>query len=238
MSEIRLNKAMAMLGICSRRTADEFISKGMVKVNNIKVNELGTKVKQGNTITVNSIDYTLKNKSTPSVWIYNKPVGLIVSHKDTKGRDTVFDVVKDLIGERVISVGRLDINSEGLLLLTNSGEFAHYAENPKTGWERHYKVRAFGTVQKDFIQKLKEGITIDGIRYAPIKVSILDSSDKSKNHWFLCILKEGKNREVRKVFEHFGLRVNRLIRTKYGRYELGNLPVGKVIKAQNFIKNV
>ncbi len=234
MNEIRLNKAMATLGICSRRTADEFISKGMVSVNNIQIKELGTKVKQKDIITVNGTRYVLKNKPEPSVWIYNKPAGLITTHKDTRGRDTVFDAVRDIIGERIISVGRLDINSEGLLLLTNSSKFAHQAE--RSNWERHYKIRAFGTFPENFIQQLSKGIIIDGIYYSPISVSKLKVSDKSKNNWFLCILKEGKNREIRKIFEHFGLKVNRLIRIKYGQYELGNLAVGHIAKVKNFIE--
>lgn len=229
---MRLNKAIAILGICSRRTADEFISKGMVKVNNVRVEELGTKVNAGDIISVNGINYTVKNKTAPSIWLYNKPTGLITSHKDDRGRDTVFDAVRDLIGERVISVGRLDINSEGLLLLTNSGEFAHVAE--KSDWTRHYRVRVFGHIPETFAENVKRGITIDGIHYAPVEISV--QSYAGKHHWCLCILREGKNREIRKIFNNFGLQVSRLIRIKHGPYELGDIPLGGVKKVKPILE--
>lgn len=226
MADIRLNKAIATLGICSRRTADEFISKGMVCVNGIKITVLGTKVKKGDIVSVNGIEYGVGRNVSTSIWLYNKPVGLVTTHKDEKGRETVFDVVSEMIGERVISVGRLDINSEGLLLLTNSSEFACKAE--KSNWERHYRVRVFGNMPKDFVDTVNQGIAIDGTCYSHIHVSV--QSSEKKHHWCLCVLKEGKNREIRKIFNHFGLQVSRLIRTKYGKYELGNLKSGTVKK--------
>ena len=224
---IRLNKAMSMLGICSRRDADKYISNKSVYVNNILINNLGEKVNNGDIITVNGIKYKFIDKVKTKVWIYNKPAGLVTTHRDEKNRPTVFDSISDLIGQRVISVGRLDLNSEGLLLLTNSGEFARYAESPSTGWERHYRVRFFGNINDDIIKYTTSGITIDGIKYSPIK--IIDISDnKGLNKWCTCILKEGKNREIRRIFSHFGLQVNKLIRTKYGPYELGDLEIGSI----------
>ena len=224
---IRINKAMSILGICSRRDADRFISQGQVKVNNIQVNDFGIKINIGDIITVNDFDYEFIDQPKTKVWIYNKPVGLVTTHKDEKSRDTVFNYVNEIIGRRVISVGRLDLNSEGLLLLTNNGEFSRYAESPSTGWERYYKVRVFGNITQNIISRLNNGISIDNIHYAPISVQLL-GKQSSMNQWCICILKEGKNREIRKVFNHFGLQINRLIRIKYGPYELGNLPIGHI----------
>lgn len=228
----RLNKAMSMLGICSRREADKYISNKSVYINNILVSNLGAKINNGDIITVNGIKYKFKDKVKTRVWIYNKPSGLVTTHKDEKNRETVFDSVSDVIGQRVISVGRLDLNSEGLLLLTNDGEFARYAESPSTGWERHYRVRFFGNINDDIIRQLSNGITIDGIKYSPIKI-INISNNKGLNKWCNCILKEGKNREIRRIFNYFGLQVNKLIRIKYGPYELRNLKVGEVYETND-----
>ena len=228
----RLNKAMSMLGICSRREADKYISNKSVYINNILVSNLGAKINNGDIITVNGIKYKFKDKVKTRVWIYNKPSGLVTTHKDEKNRETVFDSVSDVIGQRVISVGRLDLNSEGLLLLTNDGEFARYAESPSTGWERHYRVRFFGNINDDIIRQLSNGITIDGIKYSPIKI-INISNNKGLNKWCNCILKEGKNREIRRIFNYFGLQVNKLIRIKYGPYELRNLKVGEIYETND-----
>ncbi len=419
---LRLNKAMSILGICSRRDADKYIANKSVYVNNKLVEKLGTKVKNGDIITVNGINYTFTNKHKTRVWIYNKPSGLVTTHKDEKGRVTVFDSISDMIGQRVISVGRLDLNSEGLLLLTNSGDFARYAESPNTGWERHYRVRFFGEVNNNIIHELvklknnnrvifsgevnnnklnsnklnqfknnelqnntenvndnitdkidkpnnilvnnneckimqlknneihtkhlmsnlsgednnnidvnklnkskhntteinnnnptasvdlntndinickthklennkiqnnnsmfsvdvnnntldshktnqlknneiqnnltntmslnddtnktnlekvieiiSNGITIDGIHYAPIKITNI-SNNKGLNKWCTCVLKEGKNREIRKIFNYFGLQVNKLIRIKYGPYELGDLKTGEIKEVEDKIE--
>ena len=186
----------------------------------------------GDVITVNGIKYKFKDKFKTRVWIYNKPSGLVTTHKDEKNRETVFDSISDVIGRRVISVGRLDLNSEGLLLLTNDGEFSRYAESPSTGWERHYRVRFFGNINDDIIRRVTNGIIIDGIKYSPIKI-INISDNKGLNKWCTCILKEGKNREIRRIFNYFGLQVNKLIRIKYGPYELGNLKVGEILETNN-----
>ena len=141
----------------------------------------------------------------------------------------VFDDIKSKIDERVISVGRLDLNSEGLLLLTNDSNFAKMAESPKTGWERHYKVRVFGDLTNEIVVTIEKSLTIDGIKYAPMKIKLIKTST-GKNHWIECILTEGKNREIRKIFNHFGLAVNKLIRTQYGPFELGDMKLGEVRK--------
>ncbi len=230
--QTRLNKAMSMLGICSRRDADKYISNKVVYINDVLVNSMGVKVNNGDIITVNGIKYKFKDKCKTRVWMYNKPAGLVTTHKDEKNRATVFDSISDIIGQRVISVGRLDLNSEGLLLLTNDGSFSRYAESPSTGWERHYKVRFFGNINNNIISQIMNGITIEGAKYSPIK--IIDISDnKGMNKWCTCILNEGKNREIRKIFNYFGLQVNKLIRIKYGPYELGKLPTGEVIEVND-----
>lgn len=225
--EVRLNRALSMLGICSRRDADKLIKSGEVFVNNQKVAELGAKIQQKDKIKIADKEYALMRKKT-KIWLYYKPVGLVTTHKDEQGRRTVFDDVRLKIRERVISVGRLDINSEGLLLLTNDSEFARWAESPKTGWKRHYKVRIFGNITKEILDQIRKEVVIDGTKYAPMDITILRETD-GKNHWLECTLTEGKNREIRKIFKHFGLTVNRLIRTKYGEYELNELKPGEIV---------
>ncbi|MDR1488396.1 MAG: rRNA pseudouridine synthase [Holosporales bacterium] len=224
---VRLNKTMAMLGICSRREADVLIKNCEVKINGQVQNEIGVRISKTDIISVRDRNYSLKrNVSTPRVWLYYKKRGFITSHKDEKNRPTIFDDVKDRIKGRVISIGRLDLNSEGLILLTNNSEFARFAESPKTAWKRVYRVRVFGQITDKIVCTLRDGIIIEGINYAPIKVTI--SSSGSRNMWCECVLSEGKNREIRKIFEHFGIIVNRLIRYKYGPYDIGNMAVGEV----------
>ena len=230
--EIRLNRALSMLGVCSRRDADKIIKSGEVFINNCQVTEIGAKVSSNDKIKVCDREYIFDDKKQTKIWLYYKPAGLVTTHKDEKGRPTVFDDVRTKLNERVISVGRLDINSEGLLLLTNDSEFAGYAESPKTGWKRHYKVRVFGDITGDMLTQMRKGVFVDGIKYAPMEVSVLRDTD-GKNHWCECILVEGKNREIRKIFRYFGLYVNRLIRAKYGEYELNGMKPGEVLKARS-----
>jgi 23S rRNA pseudouridine2605 synthase len=173
-------------------------------------------------------------KEPTRLWLYHKPSGLVTSHSDEKGRDTIFDHLPKKL-PRVISVGRLDLNSEGLLLLTNDGELSRHLELPATGWVRRYRVRAYqdlrrdradGKVTQEKLDTLKEGIRIDGISYGPIE-AVMEPTE-SANVWIDVALKEGKNREIRRVLDFLGLTVNRLIRISYGPFELGNLPAGAV----------
>ena len=159
------------------------------------------------------------------LWRYHKPTGLVTTHKDPQGRPTVFERLPKELG-RVISIGRLDLNSEGLLLLTNDGELARRMEMPATGWVRRYRVRVRGTVDEDKLKKLKDGITIAGVNYGSID-AVLDSKTRT-NAWLSVALSEGKNREIRKVMEHMDLHVNRLIRLSYGPYHLDKLTRGAV----------
>jgi 23S rRNA pseudouridine2605 synthase len=161
---------------------------------------------------------------------YHKPRGLVTTHADPQGRPTIFAKLPKRL-PRLISVGRLDLNSEGLLLLTNDGGLARALELPATGWERRYRVRARGRIAQDALDGLREGITIAGIRYGPIEAT-LDRDDGGANVWLTVSLREGKNREVRKVLEHLGLTVNRLIRVSYGPFELDDLDDGKVAEVE------
>ncbi len=167
------------------------------------------------------------------VWRFHKPVGLITAAKDPAGRRTVFDALPEGM-PRVVKVGRLDINSEGLLLLTNDGELARALELPTTGWVRRYRARARGKVTQDRLDTLKNGIVIEGVRYGPIEATLDKAKEKSAdgkapaNLWISVALTEGKNREVRKVLEHLGVTVNRLIRLSYGPFQLGTLAEGEV----------
>jgi 23S rRNA pseudouridine2605 synthase len=205
---------------------------GDVRVNGVVKCELGCEIMDGDMVSVLGADHIFRESELiPKVWLYYKPTGLIVTHRDNGGRRTIFDDLATKIGERVISVGRLDLNSEGLLILTNNGEFARYAESPKTGWERRYKVRIFGKIDRTIIGKLRDGVVIDGMRYRPMIVRNVRGQPmdhRGMNQWVDCILREGKNREIRKLFGHFGIMVNRLIRYKFGPYELRDMKPGEI----------
>ena len=159
------------------------------------------------------------------MWLYYKPVGLLTTHKDTSNRPTVFDNLPAGL-PRVISVGRLDLNSEGLLLLTNNGELSRKLELPQNGWSRRYKVKVHGKVDVKKLAKLEEGVTIDGINYGPVKIVL--ESEQGSNAWLSVTLNEGKNREIRKLMKSIDLEVARLIRLSYGPFQLGNLKKGEV----------
>ena len=221
----RIAKIIAHAGLCSRRDAEKWIEQGRVMVNNHLITTPATLVDETDTIAVDG--KIIQTKQTPRLWCYHKPVGLVTTHKDPAGRPTVFDnLPKNLL--RVISVGRLDLNSEGLLLLTNDGELARSLELPSRGWKRKYRVRIHGKITPEIISKLKKGITIEGIRYAPTIVEIEPNQSQGTNQWILVTLTEGKNREIRKIMAHFGFKVSRLIRIAYGPFQLGNLPTGEV----------
>jgi len=164
-------------------------------------------------------------RASTRLWRYHKPRGLIATHRDPQGRPTLFDALPATM-PRVISVGRLDIESEGLLLLTNDGALARHLELPATGWTRRYRVRVFGKPDTEKLARLANGVMIDGVRYGPVKAS-LDRAEGS-NAWVTVAIQEGKNREVRKLMEHVGGKVNRLIRVAFGPFQLGNLDSGKV----------
>jgi 23S rRNA pseudouridine2605 synthase len=221
----RIAKVMARNGLCSRRDAERWIEDGRVSVNGKAISSPALNVLPSDRIIVDGRPINKEKAKETRLYRYHKPAGLVTSHKDEQGRETVFDNLPANLG-RLISVGRLDLNTEGLLLLTNDGGLSRYMELPSTGWARRYKVRAYGHITQDRLDKLKGGVTIDGVKYAGIE-AILEKQ-QGDNAWLEMVIKEGKNREIRKVCEHLGLRVNRLIRLSYGPFQLGNLPKGKV----------
>lgn len=221
----RIAKIMAHAGLCSRRDAEKWIAAGRVSVNGQVIPTPATLVGEADVITVDG--QPVGAKQPARLWCYHKPAGLVTTHKDPAGRPTVFDnLPKNL--PRVVSVGRLDLNSEGLLLLTTDGELARSLELPSRGWKRKYRVRIHGKMTPQIISRLQKGVTIDGIRYAPTIVEIEPNQAQGSNQWILVTLTEGKNREIRKIMAHFGFDVSRLIRVAYGPFQLGSLPPGEV----------
>jgi len=219
----RIAKAIARAGICSRRDAEKLIAEGRVMLDGVPVTTPALKVTPDNVILVDG--KPLAEPEAARLWRYHKPSGLVTTHKDEKGRPTVFAALPKSLG-RVVSVGRLDFNSEGLLLLTNDGEIARRLEMPASGWVRKYRARLFGKVSQAELDKLATGTTIAGVAYGPIVADIERS--KGNYSWASVSLKEGKNREVKRVMESLGLKVARLIRTAYGPFQLGQLAEGAV----------
>lgn len=219
----RIAKAMARAGVCSRRDAERLIAEGRVAVNGKVLDQPGVKVTAKDRITLDG--QPVAAAEAARLWRYHKPTGLVTTHRDPGGRETVFEHLPEDL-PRVISIGRLDLTSEGLLLLTNDGTLARALELPSTAWVRKYRVRAYGRVTQEELLRLADGITVEGVAYGPIE-AILERSETA-NAWISVSLREGKNREVRRVLEAIGLKVNRLIRVSYGPFQLGKLPAGAV----------
>ncbi len=219
----RLAKFMARSGVCSRRDAEELIKQKRVTVNGEIVDTPAFNVEGNEKILLDG--EKLPEREKTRLWLYHKPAGLLTTHKDTEARATVFDHLPAGL-PRVISVGRLDLNSEGLLLLTNNGELSRKLELPENGWIRRYKVRVHGFVNKKKLEDLAKGTVVDGINYGPVKAEL--ESQNGTNSWLIVTLNEGKNREIRKLMKSIGLEVARLIRLSYGPFQLGSLKKGEV----------
>lgn len=220
---MRIAKAMAHAGLCSRREAERWIADGRVSVNGKLLKTPACEVGAGDKVIVDG--KPLPTADVARLWRYHKPRGLVTTHADPQGRPTVFDKLPPEL-PRVVSIGRLDFNTEGLLLLTNNGELARYMELPATGWARRYRVRAKGRVTPAELDKLKEGVEVEGVRYGPVE-AIIDSV-QGANMWLTIGIREGKNREVRKILSHLGLTVNRLIRVSFGPFQLLDMAPGAV----------
>jgi 23S rRNA pseudouridine2605 synthase len=220
---VRIAKVLARAGLCSRREAERWIAQGRVSVNGETLASPARAVRLFDNILVDG--RPLPAAAPPRLWRYHKPKGLVTTHRDPQGRPTVFDALPSNL-PRVISVGRLDFTTEGLLLLSNDGALARHLELPATGWLRRYRVRAHGSITQAALDELKEGIALGGMRYGPID-AVLERQQAS-NAWLTIGLREGKNREVRTVLEHLGLTVNRLIRVAFGPFQLLDLAPGVV----------
>lgn len=219
----RIAKVIARAGLCSRRDAERLIGEGRVKLNGTVLTTAATNVTRTDVVLVDNLP--LPEKEETRLWRYHKPSGLVVSNRDPEGRPTVFEKLRQQL-PRVLSIGRLDINTEGLLLLTNDGELARFLELPATGWIRRYRVRAFGRIDEAALKKLERGVEIEGVRYGPIEATV--ERAQGDNTWLTIAIREGKNREVKRICEHLGLQVNRLIRTAFGPFQLGELARGGI----------
>jgi 23S rRNA pseudouridine2605 synthase len=231
--KMRVAKAIARAGICSRRDAEKLVLAECVSINGKLITTPNINVYQTDKITVNG--KIIPQIEPARLWLYHKPVGVICTNKDADNRRTIFDDLPPTL-PRVISVGRLDLNSEGLLLLTNDGDLAKKLENPQNNYKRVYKVRVYGRINLKKLKSLENGITIDNIHYAKIIATPsqninADNAEKTPlNIWLKVVLSEGKNREIRKIMEHLGYRVSRLIRISFGEFHLKQLKKSEVME--------
>jgi 23S rRNA pseudouridine2605 synthase len=219
----RIAKFLSRAGVASRRESERLIEAGRIALNGVVVTHPATLVDTDDALAVDG--KTVAGLDQSKIWRYHKPAGLVTTARDPEGRPTVFAALPKSL-PRLISVGRLDINTEGLLLLTNDGELARYLEHPAQGISRTYRIRAHGNADETAIGKLAKGVAVDGIRYRPVQTSL--DSRRGSNCWLTMTVREGKNREIKKLLEQVGLQVTRLIRTAYGPFQLGRLMQGAV----------
>ncbi|WP_412553547.1 pseudouridine synthase [Shimia sp. MIT1388] len=219
----RIAKVLARAGVASRRDAERMIEAGRVSVNGKKLDSPALNVTAKDRITVDG--KLIGEPDHERIWLYHKPAGLVTTNRDEKGRETIFDKLPENL-PRVMTVGRLDLNSEGLLLLTNDGGLKRKLELPSTGWLRKYRVRINGRPTEDTFAPLRKGIEVDGERFQPMDITL--DRQQGANAWVTVGLREGKNREIRRAMEAIGLTVNRLIRVSYGPFQLGQLKQGEV----------
>ncbi len=223
----RIAKVMARAGVCSRRDAEAWIAEGRVAVNGEVLKSPAFNVSETDDVRVDGKPLAAPERTR--LFLFHKPRGLVTTARDPEGRQTVFAVLPPDL-PRVVAIGRLDINTEGLLLLTNDGGLARVLELPSTGWLRRYRVRAHGIIEQAALDRLSEGVTIDGVDYLGVEAKL--DREQGANAWLTLGLREGKNREIKKILEHLGLAVNRLIRVSFGPFELGDLPEGEVMEVR------
>ncbi|MGI4956027.1 MAG: pseudouridine synthase [Janthinobacterium lividum] len=230
----RIAKWLARAGVASRRDSEKLLTEGKVRMNNRVITHPATFVQPGDMVQVSG--KVIDQPDRTRLWRYHKPDGLVTTHKDPEGRPTVFAALPPGL-PRVVSVGRLDLNSEGLLLLTNDGALARQLELPSNGWIRRYRVRVFGQVNERQLAALADGPVVEGVQYGPIEAGL--DSQKGDNAWLTIALREGRNREIRRVMISLGFHVSRLIRTSYGPFQLSTLAkseleevTGKVLREQ------
>jgi len=221
----RIAKRLARAGVCSRRDAERMIEAGRVSVDGKVLTSAALNVTESNVVAVDG--KRLDAPDETRVWRYHKPAGTITTARDPQGRPTVFEKLPPEM-PRVVSVGRLDFNTEGLLLLTNDGELARHLELPQNAWLRCYRARVYGSIDPARLASVAKGVTISGIRYEAVKIEIEKGKEEGANHWLAVSIREGKNREVRKIMDHLGLEVTRLIRVAFGPFPLGKLPRGGI----------
>jgi 23S rRNA pseudouridine2605 synthase len=219
----RIAKVIARAGLASRRAAEAWIKAGRVSVNGKVIDTPALNVTDADRIAVDG--EPLPRRERTRLFLYHKPRGLLTTHADARGRATVFSALPASL-PRLISVGRLDLNTEGLLLLTNDGGLARALELPATGWLRRYRVRAHGRVTQEQLNDLRRGISVDGVNYGPIEATL--DRVQASNAWLTFAMREGKNREVKNVLARLGLTVNRLIRVSFGPFQLGELAAGEI----------
>ncbi len=219
----RIAKFLSRAGVASRREAERLIADGVVSVNGTIIDTPAFFVTEADTITVNQKTVAIKQETR--LWAYYKPQGCLTSDSDPEGRTTIFDLLPTGL-PRLMAVGRLDYNSEGLLLLTNDGALKRFLELPKTQIQRRYRARAFGNITQERLDILAEGVVVEGIHYAPVYAEL--DKIQGKNAWVTFTLTEGKNREIRKIMTYLGYEVNRLIRTDYGAFALGKMTDGDI----------
>jgi len=219
----RVAKYLARAGVASRREIERMIEAGRISVDGVIIRSPALNISGHEPIYVDG--KKIARPEDTRLWCYHKKAGLLTTHKDPKGRPTVFENLPSGF-PRVVSVGRLDYNTEGLLLLTNDGSLARHLELPAHAWLRRYRVRVHGAVDEKKLKALEKGVTIDGVMYEPIKAALEKTQSEGANHWLSVSIREGKNREVRKIMAHLGLEVTRLIRVSFGPFHLGKLPRG------------
>lgn len=227
MSEVRIAKFIAECGIASRRKAEELIAAGKVRVNGQLISDMATKVTDSDKVEV--FGKQLYRPREVKLWLFHKPRGVLTTSSDPGGRMIIYDVLPKRF-KNIITVGRLDFNTEGLLLLTNNGDFSRKLELPSSNIPREYRVRVLGELTDEMIRRIEAGITIDGIRYGKCQIMLEGEPNSTKNFWLRMVLTEGKNREIRNILENFGLRISRLIRISYGPFYLEGIKSGDVME--------